>query len=50
MYTTLMQLYFEVAETPIDFIGLIILLMASWALIVSVIMDISIRIFDRPID
>jgi len=48
MYTTLMRLYFEVAETPIDFIGLVILLMTSWALIVSVIMDMAIRIFDHP--
>ncbi len=48
MYVSLLRLYMEVAQNPLLFIGLVILLMASWGLIVSAIVDIAIRIFDVP--
>ena len=49
MYVTLLRLYLELAENPVLFLGLIVLLMASWGLIVWAIVDISIRLLDvRP--
>lgn len=47
MYVSLLKLYLQVAQNPLLFLGLIVLLMASWGLIVSVIADIAIRLFDR---
>jgi len=47
MYVSLFRLYVEVSQqSPLLYIGLIVLLMASWALIVSAIVDIVIRVFD----
>ncbi|MCD6519225.1 MAG: hypothetical protein J7M05_04805 [Anaerolineae bacterium] len=46
MYVSLLRLYLEVAQNPLLYIGLIILLMASWGLIVAAIMEIAIRLFD----
>jgi len=49
MYVTLLRLYLELAESPLLFLGLIVLLMASWGLIVCAIVDIAIRLLDvRP--
>jgi hypothetical protein len=46
MYVTLLRLYLELAESPILFLGLVVLLMASWGLIVCAIVDIAIRLLD----
>ncbi len=47
MYVSLFRLYVEVSQqSPLLYIGLVVLLMASWALIVSAIVDIVIRVFD----
>ncbi len=47
MYVSLLRLYVEVAQqSPVLYIGLVMLLMASWGLIVSAIVDIAIRLFD----
>lgn len=48
MYVSLLRLYVEVSQSPLLYIGLIFLLMASWGLIVSAILDIAIRLFDVP--
>ena len=47
MYVSLLRVYLEVSQqSPLLYIGLIVLLMASWGLIVSAIVDIAIRMFD----
>lgn len=46
MYLTLLRLYVELAESPLLFVGLIVLLLASWGLIISAIAEIAIRLFD----
>ena len=47
MYVSLLRLYVEVSQqSPILYIGLIVLLMASWSLIVSAVVDIVIKAFD----
>jgi len=47
MYVSLLRVYLEVSQqSPLLYLGLIILLMASWGLIVSAIVDIAIRLFD----
>ncbi|MFH1085790.1 MAG: hypothetical protein V1772_08530 [Chloroflexota bacterium] len=47
MYTSLLRLYVEVSQqTPLLYVGLIVLLLASWALIVGAITEIVIRLFD----
>lgn len=47
MYLSLLRLYVEVAQqSPLLYIGLVVLLIASWALIVSTIGEILIRVFD----
>jgi hypothetical protein len=48
MYVALLRLYIEVSQSPILYIGLIVLLMASWALIVTSIAEIVVRAFDVP--
>lgn len=49
MYASLLRLYLEVSQqSPLLYIGLIILLMTSWGLIVAVIAEIVIRVFDVP--
>ncbi|HHX64907.1 MAG TPA: hypothetical protein GX702_08490 [Chloroflexi bacterium] len=48
MYSALLRLYLEVSQSPILYIGLIMLLMASWALIVTVIVEIVVRAFEAP--
>jgi len=48
MYVTLLTLVVEVAENPLIFLGLVVLLLSSWALIVSALFDIAIRLFDTP--
>jgi len=47
MYTTLLKLFLQATENPILFLGLIFVVMASWGLMVSAIMEIAIRLFDR---
>jgi len=50
MYT-LLHLYVQVLqESPLVFIGLLVLLMASWGLIVGVITEVVVRLFDLPDD
>ena len=47
MYVSLLRLYVEVSEqSPLLYLGLIVLLLASWGLIVSAIMEIVVRFFD----
>jgi|GEM_PF-962730 hypothetical protein len=49
MYVSLLRLYVEVSQqSPLLYIGLIVLLMASWGLVVLAIAEIAIRIFDVP--
>lgn len=47
MYVSLLRLYVEVAQqSPVLYIGLVMLLMASWGLIVSAIVDILVKTLD----
>jgi hypothetical protein len=47
MYVSLLRLYVEVSQqSPLLYIGLIVLLMASWGLIVSAIVEMVIKAFD----
>jgi hypothetical protein len=46
MYVSLLRMYVEVSQNPLLYVGLIVVLMASWGLIVSAISEIVIRIFD----
>ena len=49
MYVSLLRLYVEVSqESPLLYIGLIVLLMASWGLVVSAIVEMAVRAFDIP--
>ena len=49
MYASLLRLYVEVSQqSPLLYIGLVFLLMASWGLIVSAIMEMAIKLFDVP--
>lgn len=49
MYVSLLRLCVEASqESPLLYLGLIVLLMASWGLIVTAITEIAIRIFDVP--
>ncbi len=51
MYLSLLRLYFEVSQqSPLLYIGLIVLLMASWGLIVSAIVEMVVRVFDVASD
>ncbi len=46
MYATLLRLYLQASQDALLYIGLIVLLMASWGLIVSAIAEIAIKLFD----
>ena len=47
MYVSLLRLLVEVSQQSLMlWIGLVVLLMTSWGLVVSAIVDIVIRIFD----
>jgi len=47
MYVSLLRLFVEVSQKSLLlYIGLVVLLMASWSLIVSAILEIVIRVFD----
>ena len=48
MYATLLRLYLQASQDVLLYIGLIVLLMASWGLIVSAIAEIAIKLFDVP--
>lgn len=49
MYVSLLRLYVEIADqSPLLYLGLVVLLMASWGLIVTVIGELAVRLFDRP--
>ena len=49
MYVSLLRLCIEVSQkSPLLYVGLIVLLMASWGLIVTAIAEIVVRIFDVP--
>ncbi|MEN6480017.1 MAG: hypothetical protein ABFD20_10310 [Anaerolineales bacterium] len=49
MYVSLLRLYVEIADqSPLLYLGLVVLLMASWGLIVVAIGDLAVRLFDRP--
>jgi len=47
MYVSLLRLYVQVSQqSPLLYIGLIVLLLASWSLIVSALVDIVVKTFD----
>jgi len=47
MYVSLLRLLVEVSQkSPLLYVGLMVLLMASWTLIVSAIADIVVKAFD----
>ncbi len=46
MYVNLLRLAVELTGNPLLFLGLIVLLMASWGLIVTAVFDIGVRLFD----
>ncbi len=47
MYVSLLRLFVEVSQKSLLlYVGLVVLLMASWSLIVSAILEIVVRIFD----
>ncbi len=48
MYVKLLRLFIEVSQSPVLFVGLVVFLMASWALIVSALVEITIRLFAVP--
>jgi hypothetical protein len=50
MYVSLLRLLVDASEqSPMLYVGLIALLMASWGLIVAVIADVTVKLFDEPI-
>lgn len=47
MYTQLLRLYVQISQaSPLLYVGLILLVMASWGVIVAAITEIAIRLFD----
>lgn len=49
MYVSLLRLLVEASEqSPLVYLGLIVVLMASWGLIVAAIADIAIKFLDTP--
>lgn len=46
MYVSLLKALLELVESPVLYIGLIVLLMCSWGLIVSAISEVVIKAFD----
>lgn len=49
MYTLLLRLYIQISqESPLLFVGLLVLLLASWGLIVGVITEVAVHLFDSP--
>ena len=47
VYVSLLRLFVEVCQKSLLlFVGLVVLLMASWSLIVSAVADIVVRVFD----
>lgn len=49
MFPSLLRLYAELAQqSPLLYVGLIVLLMASWGLIVTALFEIAIHFFDIP--
>lgn len=50
MYVSLLRLLVDASEqSPLLYVGLIVVLMASWGLIVAAIVDITIKLFDVPV-
>lgn len=48
MYVSLLRLYVEIADqSPLLYLGLVVLLMASWGLIVTVISEIAVYLVER---
>ncbi len=49
MYVSLLRLLVEASEqSPLVYLGLIVVLMASWGLIVAAIVDIAVKFLDAP--
>ena len=49
MYVSLLRLYVAIADqSPVLYLGLVVLLMASWGLIVTAMVEVAVRLFDRP--
>jgi hypothetical protein len=47
MYTSLLRLLVGISEqSPLLYIGLIVILMASWGLIVAALTEIAVKLFD----
>jgi hypothetical protein len=50
MYVSLLRLLVDASEqSPMLYLGLIAVLMASWGLIVAVIADVTVKLFDEPV-
>lgn len=48
MYVSLFRLFAQVSEqNPLLYLGLVVILMASWGTIIAAITEIVIRLFDR---
>jgi hypothetical protein len=51
MYVSLLRLLVDASEqSPMLYLGLIAVLMASWGLIVAVIADVTVKLFDEPVN
>ncbi|NLT74468.1 MAG: hypothetical protein GXX94_09805 [Chloroflexi bacterium] len=51
MYVSLLRLLVDASEqSPLLYVGLIAVLMASWGLVVAAMVDIAIKLFDAPAD
>ncbi len=47
MYVNLLRLIYEVSQQSLMlYIGLLVLLMTSWGLVMSALLDIAVRLFD----
>ncbi len=47
MYVSLLRLFVQISQqSPLLYIGLIVILMASWGLIVAALTEIAIKLFD----
>ncbi len=47
MYVSLLRLYVQISQqSPLLYIGLIVMLMASWGLIVAAITELVVKLFD----
>lgn len=49
MYVSLLRLVLQVSqESPLLYIGLVVLLIASWGLMIAALFEIAVKLFDAP--